>query len=71
MPRDHEALYAAIGARIKARRREVGLTQPQVAEQMGTYFRNIQRLERGANMTLRTLSRLAEVLGVSVRELLP
>ena len=54
-------------ARLRAAR---GLTQAQLAEAAGVAQPRIAEVERGdANPRLRTLARLAHVLGVSVAEL--
>jgi len=45
----HPQLDAAIGARIRARRRQLGLTQSELAERLGVSFQQVQKYEQGAN----------------------
>lgn len=42
-------LDVAIGARLRVRRRAVGLSQQKLAERLGVTFRQVQKYERGAN----------------------
>lgn len=64
-----------LGARIRARRVEKGLTQTQLAELCGTSLRLISELERGirteASVTtvLRVCSRLALDVAITPREI--
>ena len=46
MPRSEDI---HIGQRIRQRRHSLGLTQQQVAEQIGTKFQQLQKYETGAN----------------------
>lgn len=39
----------AIGARIRARRRQLGLSQAELAARIGVSFQQVQKYERGAN----------------------
>lgn len=39
----------AVGARIRLRRREIGITQSQLGEAIGVTFQQCQKYERGAN----------------------
>ena len=56
-----------VGASLAARRRELGLSQAEVAERMGTSQPAIARLESGStNARLSTLTRYAEALGCAV-----
>jgi len=60
-----------IGKTIVAARVEQGYSQEEFAEQMGvhrTYFSSVERGER--NLTLQTLERIADFLGVDPRTLL-
>ena len=59
-------LYEAIGAVI-ARRRELGLTQKQLAEKMGTAQANISRFENGnVNPSLEFSQKMAACMGMRV-----
>jgi len=61
-----DALERAIGARIRARRRQLGLSQSQLAETLGVSFQQVQKYERGANrVAASTLVAAAAALGVS------
>jgi len=67
------ALAARIGRRVRALRRERGLTQTTLAERAGLTRIYIGEFERGVrdNPTLGVLRRIAEGLGVPVRGLFP
>jgi transcriptional regulator with XRE-family HTH domain len=43
------ALEASIGARMRARRRQLGLSQSDLAERLGVSFQQVQKYERGTN----------------------
>lgn len=63
----HERLapYEAIARFVIQRRAELGLTQEQLAERMGTSHSAISRIESGQHQTsVATLQRLAEALDV-------
>jgi len=68
-----EALAAVIGRRIRALRRERGLTQEALGARIGLDRIYIGELERGqrTNPTLVNLRRIAAGLGVAVRDLFP
>ena len=62
-----EAEFAIIQAMITARQK-TGMTQKQLAERTGIHQSDISKLERGnGNSSLRTLSRLAEGLGMKLK----
>ena len=46
-----------------------GLTQDEFAEKLGVSLKYLQRIERGENLTIRSLVKLTNGLGVSVLEL--
>ena len=48
-----------VGARIRLRRRFLGLTQQQLAEQLGLTFQQVQKYERGSNRV--SASKLYEI----------
>src|SRR5437764_551448 len=61
---------ALFGARLREMRIERGLTQPDLANQVGTSASNISDLERGIKVpTLTTIARLAKALECNVTEL--
>jgi transcriptional regulator with XRE-family HTH domain len=56
-----------IGARLRTRRRQLGLSQSSLAEALGVSFQQVQKYERGANrVAASTLVAAAEALGVTV-----
>jgi putative transcriptional regulator len=56
--------------RLKDRRTELGLTQAQLAEQVGVTRKTVNTVENGVFTPSATLAiRLAQVLGVSVEQL--
>ena len=60
-------LEAAIGARMRARRRQLGLSQTDLAERLGVSFQQVQKYERGTNrIAASTLITAAEALSTTV-----
>ena len=61
MNADHVSnpLDIALGARIRVRRKSLGLSQDDLAVQVGLTFQQIQKYERGANRV--SFSRLVEI----------
>jgi ribosome-binding protein aMBF1 (putative translation factor) len=56
-----------LGARIRAERERMGLTQTELAERMGTTQPTIARLEAGGvTPSLNTLQRTADALGLEL-----
>lgn len=51
---------------LRAARREKGLTQQEVADQIGMHRVEYNRIEGGAGTTVRTLQRAARLLGYEV-----
>jgi transcriptional regulator with XRE-family HTH domain len=67
---DADRLLRRVGLRIIKRRQELGLTQQQLAAKFGMHQSNLAQIEQGKqNLTVRTLAKLATVLGVKVAEL--
>lgn len=71
MPRDaqlrYDALELSIGARIRARRRQLGFSQTDLAQKLGVSFQQVQKYERGSNrIAASTLVMTAEALETSV-----
>lgn len=61
------ALELAIGARIRARRRQLGLSQSDLAQALGVSFQQVQKYERGANrVAASTLVGAAQALSTTV-----
>ena len=64
-------LQKVVGRNLRAYRMEKGLSQEDFAEVVGVHRTYMGGLERGErNLTLQSLERIAEELGVPVRELL-
>ena len=62
-----DAIELAIGARLRTRRRQLGLSQSSLAEALGVSFQQVQKYERGANrIAASTLVAAAQALGVTV-----
>lgn len=58
-----------VGRRIAQLRQARGWTQRETAERLRIEEQSLQRFERGANLTLRTLVKLAKILGVEPQDL--
>ena len=57
----------AIGARMRTRRRQLGLSQSELAETLGVSFQQVQKYERGANrVSASTLLAASQALGTTV-----
>lgn len=57
----------AIGARMRTRRRQLGLSQSDLARRLGVSFQQVQKYERGANrVAASTLLAAAQALNVSI-----
>jgi transcriptional regulator with XRE-family HTH domain len=67
----HGPLDAALGERIRHRRRELGLSQSALGSKLGITFQQIQKYENGANRVSATmLVKLSDALAMPVTELL-
>lgn len=61
-------LYVQLGETIKSRRKELGITQPHLAELAGISLNTLYKLERGqSNPSLEVLNKLAEVMGMEIK----
>ncbi len=57
-----------LGETIKQRRKELGITQPHLAELAQVSTNTLYQLERGiSNPSLLVLSKIADVLGLELR----
>lgn len=66
------AIYCAIGEKIRTVRASNGLTQEKLGEQLGVSPQYISRIERGiAHLSLRKLYDVANELGCSIYTILP
>jgi transcriptional regulator with XRE-family HTH domain len=64
-------LTARLGINIAQRRKALGLTQAELAEQMSMEPESISRFERGATLpSLATLEKLADILDTTIAALL-
>jgi len=60
-----------IGERIRAIRRERGMTQSELAKILDTHFTNVSQIERGLRgVTVQQLVKLAKALNVTPNEIL-
>jgi len=60
-------LELIIGARMRTRRRQLGLSQSDLAERLGVSFQQVQKYERGANrVAASTLFAAAQALGTTI-----
>ncbi len=61
-------LAKSIGEAVKNRRKELGITQPHLAELAEVSTNTLYKLERGqGNPSLDVLNKLAEVLGMELK----
>jgi transcriptional regulator with XRE-family HTH domain len=59
-----------IGARIRKRRKELGLSQEQLSEKVGVSYQQIQRYENGGSMlNVENVQRIANALVMPVADL--
>jgi len=60
-------LELIIGARLRTRRRQLGLSQGDLAERLGVSFQQVQKYERGANrVAASTLLAAAQALNTTI-----
>jgi len=64
------AFIQQVGRRVRELRELRGLSQERAARRFGTTMQNFARIERGQNVTLALLRRVAAALGVAPTELL-
>lgn len=61
-------LSVQLGESIRSRRKELGITQPHLAELAGISLNTLYKLERGqSNPSLEVINKLAEVLGMEIK----
>jgi transcriptional regulator with XRE-family HTH domain len=71
-PRSVSQLDGVIGARIRARRQEIGVSQERLADAIGVTFQQVQKYEKGINrVSAATLYAIADALDTTVSQLLP
>ena len=59
-----DKVIADIGARVAEIRRKHGWTQQDLADRLRMEPQSVQRIERGTNLTIRSLVKVARALGV-------
>ena len=71
-PRAASATDKTIGARIRARRGELKMSQERLAEMIGVTFQQIQKYEKGVNrVSASTLMAIARALELRISALYP
>jgi len=63
-----ETIIADVGLRIAEARRARGWTQQDAADRLGMEVQSWQRIERGTNLTIRSMVRIAAALGVATKD---
>jgi transcriptional regulator with XRE-family HTH domain len=67
MPRTIRYVDAWVAARIQLRRRELGLSQTELARKLGVSFQQVQKYEKGTNrVSAGVLYEISKVLDVPV-----
>jgi transcriptional regulator with XRE-family HTH domain len=67
---DADPIDIAVGARIRIRRKQISVSQGELAEHLGVSFQQVQKYERGANrISASMLVHTAEKLQTTVGEL--
>lgn len=68
---DENKVLKVFGFNIKVERMKRGLTQAQLAEMLNVHEKHICKIETGKqNVTLKTLNKIANILGVTESNLL-
>ena len=69
---DHKAFYRQVGQKIRAARKEIGLSQEGLARAIGLKRPSMSNIEKGRqNILLHTLFDIAETLDTNANALLP
>lgn len=67
----NEKFLKLIAERIKNRRKEMGMTQEELAQKLGTNHTHVVRMEKGTqDSRITSLLRVAEALEIRVEELI-
>jgi transcriptional regulator with XRE-family HTH domain len=67
-PRSAEAIDAHVGARVRLRRMQLGISQEKLAQILGVTFQQVQKYEKGLNrIGASRLFHLGEALGVPIQ----
>lgn len=68
---EHEQLHLVIAENVRRQRKVTGLSQEAFADKCGLHRTYIGAIERGErNLTVNTLSRIADALGCAASDLL-
>jgi len=66
-PKTPNPIDVEVGAKIRARRRVIGMSQVKLGEALGVTFQQVQKYEKGLNCVgASRLSKVADILGVPV-----
>lgn len=68
-PADPDRVVLDVGRRIAEARAARQLTQEELAEELGVSIKYLQRVERGQNLSIRSLVQLANALHIHTAEL--
>ena len=67
---EFDAVERNVGGNVSAYRRKKGMTQEQLAEEVGLEVKTLQRIEYGyGNCTARVIAALSNALGISINAL--
>lgn len=67
----HEKYLKQLAERIKMRRKEMGMTQEELAEKLGTNHTFVARMEKGGqDSRITSLLKVAEALEIGIEELI-
>ena len=66
----YDPIDVAVGAKIRLRRKQLGMSQKSLADAVGVTFQQVQKYERGANrVSASSLARVAKALEMPVAAL--
>lgn len=60
-----------IGQQIRAKRKSKGMTQQQLADEIGVTFQQVQKYEHGTNITVKRLNQIAVALAARPANFFP
>jgi transcriptional regulator with XRE-family HTH domain len=67
MPRTSDPIDVYVGTRVRARRKQLSMSQTILADGLGVSFQQVQKYEKGTNrISAARLARIAEMLQVPV-----
>ncbi len=68
---NNRRILKSVGQKVRAERKDAGLTLPQLAEMSGVSKDNLSRIEHGGDFQISTLYSLCRALGTRPRLVLP